>query len=294
MLQYTKIPRSIYQDSNIPLNAKMLLMLMKDRSDFFGGKVFFCKQEWIAEKMDLSVRAVKSIISTLSKAGYIKIFRKGNYNHYALNIEDTSSYVPVSRNIYMNNTLTYAERITLIALIDSERFHRYAGNDEGRGFSCKITYLAERLDLSVRNIKECIKGLKDKGMIDITKSGTYNTYEIKWDIIDNKEETMEEKVEDKKIIDNQESTLSEAARQFLKNSSIQRVDPDDDDFPAFVLQEISKERMGLWLYLSKKRMGKHLLNEINKYVAELSARHYGGEYQQSIREICLRRVRNAS
>lgn len=294
---YIKFPKSILKDRSLSESTKVVYMALLDRNKFFQGRQFFCRQDWLANSLSMSDRDVNRHIRTLNGGGLITIERRGNYNHYTVREPDMEEgYTPVPHRLISDACLTAVEKVTLTVLMDLERHYSFhtTGEFNPCAFTHRIDSLAQALGIKNRQVTNILNSLKQKGYIAIEKAGRLNSYTINWDKFNTINNTMEEKVEDKKINDNQESTLPEAVRQFIKNSSIQRVDPDDDDFPAFVLQEIGKERMGLWLYLSKKRMGKHLLNEINKYVTELSARHYSGEYQQSIREICLRRVRNAS
>lgn len=274
------------------------MMLFLDRANLFcrgNQEDFFCKEDWISDVTGFSLRTVKDCIKYLKSNGYLAVKRKGNYNRYAVVEKDGTPYVSVPHSLYLSENLTSAEKIMLVTLMDRERYFSFKTEGQyvkGFGFTCKIEWLGDTLGLEERQVKRAINSLKTKGMIVVTKSGRLNQYTINWDMIENSRNEQEAEIQPR----NEEpakSTVPEGIRSFLNNSKVGVCTPEHEDFRAFVYQEISQERMDLWLYLAKKKMGGRMVQEIDKYATELSARHYDGEYRQDIRDACLRRIRNA-
>lgn len=75
---FYKLHKSVIDAQQLTMTAKMVLMILQNRAEYYNNKPFYCYESWIAGEIHRTERTVKRMIKVLEANGYIHIDRVYN------------------------------------------------------------------------------------------------------------------------------------------------------------------------------------------------------------------------
>lgn len=90
-MKYLKIENDILTNKRLSPTDKMLYAILRDKSRYHNGELFYCYEEYMVEMMNVSKSTIHRTIERLEELGYIEVYRKYNdstdktTNYYKVN-----------------------------------------------------------------------------------------------------------------------------------------------------------------------------------------------------------------